>query len=110
MALADLDDPVRSGDATTLVCTVFNDGAAASGPLALAIDLPRGARLVGDSRSRVDDGRVYFDAVDVPAGRQQSFEISYRTAESGRVTAAASLSGAGLDGRIDRSCQTEFLP
>jgi hypothetical protein len=110
LALADLDDPVRSGDATTLVCTVFNDGTAASGPLSLAVDLPRGARLVGDSRTRVDDGRVYFDAVDVPAGRQQSFEISYRAAESGRATASATVSGANLDGRIDRSCQTEFLP
>ncbi len=110
LALADLDDPVRSGDATTLVCTVFNDGTAASGPLSLALDLPRGARLVGDSRTRVDDGRVYFDAVDVPAGRQQSFEISYRAAESGRATASASVSGANLDGRLDRSCQTEFLP
>jgi len=110
MGLADLDDPVRNGDATTLVCTVFNDGSAATGPLALVVDLPRGARLVGDSRSRVDDGRVYFDAVDVPAGRQQSFEISYRAAESGRSTASASLSGPGLDGRLDRSCQTDFLP
>jgi len=110
LAFADLDDPVRSGDATTLVCTVINDGAAASGPLALAIDLPRGARLVGDSRTRVDDGRVYFDAVDVPAGRQQSFEISYRAAEPGRATASATVSGATLDGRLDRSCQTEFLP
>lgn len=110
MVLADLDDPVRGGDATTLVCTVFNDGAASSGPLALVIDLPRGARLVGDSRSRVEDGRVSFDVVDVAAGRQQSFEVSYRAAEAGRSTASASLSGAGLDGRIDRSCQTEFLP
>jgi hypothetical protein len=110
VALADLDDPVRNGDATTLVCTVINDGAAASGPLSVAIDLPRGARLVGDSRSRVDDGRVYFDGVDIPAGRQQSFEISYRPAESGRATASVSLSGANLDGRLDRSCQTEFLP
>lgn len=110
VALADLDDPVRNGDATTLVCTVINDGTTASGPLSVAIDLPRGARLVGESRSRVDDGRVYFDGVDVPAGRQQSFEISYRPAESGRATASVSLSGANLDGRLDGSCRTEFLP
>ncbi|MFM9058337.1 MAG: hypothetical protein ACKOSQ_04325, partial [Planctomycetaceae bacterium] len=72
ITLADLDDPVRGGVATTLVCTVVNDGAAPSGPLSVVVDLPRGARLVGDSRSRVDGGRVSFDPVDVPAGRQQS--------------------------------------
>jgi hypothetical protein len=110
LTLADLDDPVRSGDATTIVCSVINDGAAASGPLSIAVDLPRGARLVGDSRTRVDDGRVYFDSIDVPAGRQQSFEITYKAAAAGRVTASATVSGSNLDGRIDRSCQTEFLP
>lgn len=110
LALADLDDPVRQGDPTTLVCTVCNDGATASGPLSIAIDLPRGARLVGDSRTRADGGRVYFDAVDVPAGRQQSVEVSYRAADPGRATASATLTGTGLDGRLERSCQTEFLP
>ena len=110
LALSDLEDPVRRGDATTLVCTVFNDGTAASGPLSIAIDLPRGARLVGDARARVDDGRVYFDAVDVPAGRQQSIEVSYRAADPGRATASATVTAAGLDGRLERSCQTEFLP
>ena len=28
----------------------------------------------------------------------------------GRPSSTATVSGAGLDGRIDRSCQTEFLP
>ena len=110
LSLADLDDPVRVGDATTLVCTIFNDGAAASGPLNLAVDLPSGARLVGDARVRVDDGRVLFDAIDVPAGRQQSFEITYKLPDSGRGTASASVSGSTLDGRLDRQCQTDFLP
>jgi hypothetical protein len=110
LSLADLDDPVRVGDATTLVCTIFNDGAAASGPLNLAVDLPRGARLVGDARVRVDDGRVLFDAIDVPPGRQQSFEITYKLPDSGRGTASASVSGSTLDGRLDRQCQTDFLP
>jgi hypothetical protein len=110
LSLADLDDPVRVGDATTLVCTIFNDGAAASGPLSLAVDLPRGARLVGDARVRVDDGRVLFDAIDVPPGRQQSFEITYKLPDSGRGTASASVSGSTLDGRLDRQCQTDFLP
>jgi hypothetical protein len=110
LSLADLDDPVRVGDATTLVCTIFNDGASASGPLNLAVDLPRGARLVGDARVRVDDGRVLFDAIDVPSGRQQSFEITYKLPDSGRGTASASVSGSTLDGRLDRQCQTDFLP
>jgi hypothetical protein len=110
LSLADLDDPVRVGDATTLVCTIFNDGAAASGPLNLAVDLPRGARLVGDARVRVDDGRVLFDAIDVPPGRQQAFEITYKLPDSGRGTASASVSGSTLDGRLDRQCQTDFLP
>jgi hypothetical protein len=109
LSLADLDDPVRIGDATTLVCTVGNDGAAPSGPLNLVIDLPRGARLVGDARVRVDDGRIFFDPVELPPGRQQSFEITYKSAEAGKATAGATLSGANLDGRLDRSCQTQFL-
>ena len=109
LALADLDDPVRVGDATTLVCTVFNDGSAPSGPLNLVVDLPRGARTVGDARVRIDDGRVFFDPIELAAGRQQSFEITYKAADAGRATAGATLSGAGLDGRLDRSCQTEFL-
>jgi len=110
LSLADLDDPVRVGDATTLVCTIFNDGGTASGPLNLAVDLPRGARLVGDARVRVDDGRVLFDAIDVPPGRQQSFEITYKLSDSGRGTASATVSGSNLDGRLDRQCQTDFLP
>lgn len=109
LSLADLDDPVVLGDATTLVCTVFNDGSTASGPLSLAIDLPQGARLVGDSRTRVDGGRIFFDGVDVPAGSQRSFEIAYTLSAAGRGIARASLSGTGLDGRIDRSCETVFL-
>jgi hypothetical protein len=109
LLLADLDDPVRVGDATTLVCTVFNDGPAPSGPLNLVVDLPRGARMVGDARVRVDDGRVLFDPIDLGPGRQQSFEITYKLQEPGKATAGATVSGANLDGRLDRSCQTEFF-
>lgn len=109
LSLADLDDPVRLGDATTLVCTVTNDGATPSGVLNLVVDLPPGSRLVGDARVRVDDGRVLFDAIDIPPGRHQSFQLTYTRAESGRGTAVATLSGTTLDGRLDRSCQTEFL-
>jgi hypothetical protein len=57
----------------------------------------------------VEDGRVMFDAFDLAPGRQQSFEVSYTLSEGGRATAQATISGAGLDGRLDRSCQTEFL-
>jgi len=109
LVLADLDDPVVTGDATTLVCRVFNDGGAASGPLDLVIDLPRGARLSGDGRLRVDDGRVHLDSVEVPAGGQRSFEIAYTLATAGSGTARASLSGPLLDGRLERSCDTRFL-
>lgn len=109
LSLADLDDPVLLGDATTLVCTVFNDGSAPSGPLNVVVDLPQGARLVGDARIRVDSGRVYLDAVDVPAGSQRSFEIAYTLPAAGRGTARASLSGSQLDGSLDRSCETLFF-
>jgi hypothetical protein len=109
LSLADLDDPVRPGAATTLVCTAANDGDAPSGLLNLVIDLPRGARLVGDARVRVDDGRVFFDAFELAPGRQQSFEVSYTLPEGGRASAQATISGSALDGRLDRSCPTEFL-
>lgn len=109
LSLSDLDDPVQLGATTTLVCTVFNDGATSSGPMSLAIDLPRGARLVGDSRVRVDDGRVLFDAIDLPPGRQQSVEISYRMPQPGRASAVATLSSPNLDGRLERVCQTDFF-
>jgi hypothetical protein len=109
LSLADLDDPVVLGDATTLVCSVMNDGDAPSGPLNIVVDLPPGARLVGDARVRVDDGRVFLDAVEVPAGGRRSFEIAYTLAAAGRGTARATLSGDTLDGRLDRSCETEFL-
>lgn len=109
LSLADLDDPVVLGDATTLVCSVMNDGDAPSGPLNIVVDLPPGARLVGDARVRVDDGRVFLDAVEVPAGGRRSFEIAYTLAAAGRGTARATLSGDALEGRLDRSCETEFL-
>jgi hypothetical protein len=109
LSLADLDDPVRLGDATTLVCTVSNDGDTASGPLDITVDLPQGARLVGDARVRVDGGRVLFDTIDVPPRTFQVFQIAYTLLEAGRGTATATLSGTNLDGRLERSCQTDFL-
>ena len=109
LSLADLDDPVRLGDATTLVCTVSNDGDSPSGPLDVLVDLPQGARLVGDARVRVDGGRVMFDTIDVPPRSFQVFQIAYTLLEAGRGTATATLAGANLDGRLERSCQTDFL-
>lgn len=109
LSLADLDDPVVLGDATTLVCSVFNDGSGPSGPLNVVVDLPQGARLMGDSRMRVDNGRIFLDAIELPPGGQRSFEIAYTLPTPGRGTARASLSGTALDGRLDRSCETVFL-
>jgi hypothetical protein len=109
LSLADLDDPVRLGDATTLVCTVANDSDTPSGPLTITLDLPQNARLVGDARVRVDGGRVMFDTIEVLPGQQQAFQITYRLSDPGRATAMATLTGPNLDGRLDRSCQTDFL-
>jgi hypothetical protein len=109
LSLADLDDPVVLGDATTLVCSVFNDGSTASGPLNIVVDLPQGARLVGDYPMRVDNGRILLDPVELPPGGQRSFEIAYTLPSAGRGTARASLSGSALDGRLDCTCETVFL-
>jgi hypothetical protein len=113
LTLADLDDPVRSGDATTLVATVSNGGTLPSGPLDVVVMLPEGARMVGDpipTRVRVESSRVKFDSVaSIPPGGRQSFEVSYRLASSGNGTASAVLSGGELDGSLERTCQTTFL-
>jgi hypothetical protein len=113
LTLADLDDPVRSGDATPLVCTVSNGGTLPSGPLDVVVLLPEGARMVGDpipSRVRVESSRVNFGSVaSLPPGGRQAFEVSYRLASSGTGTASAILSGGELDGSLERNCQTTFL-
>jgi len=113
VSLADLDDPVQSGDATTLVCTVTNGGTDASGRLDLVVLLPDGARLVGDpipSRVRVENARVSFESVSsIPPGGRQTFELAYRLSGAGTGKAAAILTGSNLDGSIERGCQTTFL-
>jgi hypothetical protein len=113
LTLADLDDPVRQGDATTLVCTVTNGGTLPSGPLDVVVMLPEGARMVGDpipARVRVESSRVNFGSVaSIPPGGRQAFEVSYRLASSGTGTASAILSGGELDGSLERNCQTTFL-
>lgn len=113
MSLADLDDPVRPGDATTLVCTVSNTGTEPTGRLDLIVILPDQARLDSDrsaSRVRIDDARVSFDPIQpIPPGGQRSFEITYRLSAGGTGRASAILSSADLDGTVERTCQTSFL-
>lgn len=113
LSLADLDDPVRVGGATTLVCTVSNGGTAASGRLDLVLVLPDQARIVGDpspARVRVEDARVSFESIQgIPPGGQQTFEITYRLPAGGVGKATAILTGAELDGSLERGCQTTFL-
>ncbi|MCE9630820.1 MAG: hypothetical protein K8S94_08940 [Planctomycetia bacterium] len=113
LSLADLDDPVRPGDSTTLVCTVTNGGTEPTGRLDLLILLPDQARLDSDrtvARVRIDDSRVSFDPIQaIPPGGQRSFEITYRLPSGGTGRASAILSSAELDGTVERSCQTSFL-
>ncbi len=113
LTFADLDDPVRSGDATTLVCTLTNGGTDASGRLDVVVLLPDGARLVGDpvpSRVRVESSRVTFESVSsIPAGGRQAFELAYRLPSPGTGRASAIVTGSDLDGSLERTCQTTFL-
>lgn len=113
MSLADLDDPVRPGDATTLVCTVTNAGTEPTGRLDLAVSLPDQARIDSDrstARVRIDDAKVSFDAIQpIPPGGQRAFEITYRLPTGGTGRAAAVLSSPDLDGTVERTCQTSFL-
>ena len=112
--LADLDDPVRAGGGTTLICTVLNRGDKSSGPLKLVIRLPEHARLVGNpmpSRVRIDGSEITFDGIDrLAAGGRSTFELIYRlpAGESGEAT--ASLGGENLDGNLEAACKTTFLP
>ncbi|MFM8735760.1 MAG: hypothetical protein ACKOC8_11260 [Pirellulales bacterium] len=113
MSLADLDDPVRPGDTTTLVCTVTNGGTEPTGRLDLVVLLPDQARLDSDrtaSRVRIDDSRVSFDPIQpIPPGGQRSFEVTYRLPIGGTGRASAILSSTDLDGTIEKTCQTSFL-
>lgn len=112
LSLADLDDPVASGDATTLVCTVTNGGTQPSGRLDVVLLLPEGARLVGDpipSRVRVDSARVSFDSIaSIPPGGRQAFELTYRLPMAGVGKASAVVTGSELEGSLERTCQTTF--
>ena len=114
LTLADLDDPVRVGSGTTLVCTILNRGDLPTGPLKLVIRLPDQARLVGNpmpSRVRIDGNEITFDGIEsLASGGRSTFELVYRmpAGESGEAT--ASVSGDKLDGSLETSCKTTFLP
>ena len=120
LTLADLDDPVRPGGMTTLVCTVANNGPGATaagvaspGRIDLVVVLPDQARLVGDpipSRVRIDGSTVTFDSIQgIPPGGQSTFELSYRMPTGGTGRASAILTGSELDGSLETSCTTTFL-
>jgi len=113
VTLADCDDPVLVGQPTTLICTVVNGGAAASGKLDLTVILPERAALVGEpspSRVRIDGANVSFDAIpSIPPGGQATFELAYRLSGSGSGKATAIVTGAELEGSLESACQTTFL-
>jgi len=112
LSLADLDDPVQIGGATSLVCTVTNNGTAPSGRLDLVIVLPDQARIVGDpspSRVRIDGANVGFDSISsLPPGGHATFEVSYRVPVAGSARATAIVTGAELDGSLESTCTTLF--
>jgi hypothetical protein len=112
VSLADLDDPVSPGGATTLICTVSNTGISPSGRLDLAITIPDQARLVGDprpSRVRIDGPTISFDSVgSIPPGGHASFELAYRMPSGGTGRATAMVTGDELDGGAEGSCATTF--
>ncbi len=113
VSLADLDDPVSLGGATTLICTVTNAGISPSGRLDLAITIPDQARIVGDprpSRVRIDGPTIAFDSVSsIPPGGHASFELAYRMPAGGTGRATATLTGDELDGAAEASCATTFM-
>ena len=116
ITLADTADPVQPGGATTVVCTVTNDGNAPTGRVKVVLELPQEAQVVGDpSPTRVAiEGRVLsFDGIGpIPPGGRVRCEAAYRlpSGSSGaRAVTRATLSGDGLDGRAETDCTTTFL-
>lgn len=113
LSIADLDDPVEVGGATTIVCTVSNNGTAPSGRLDLVVALPDQARLVGDprpSRVRIDGSTIAFDSIQtIPPGGLETFEMSYRVSSPSTARATAILTGSDLDGSLESACATSFL-
>ena len=112
VSLADLDDPVAIGGATTLVCTVANGGSGPTGRLDVVIVLPDQARLVGDpspSRVRIDGATLSFDGISsIPPGGHATFEVTYRLTGGGSAKATAIVTGSDLDGSLEGHCVTTF--
>lgn len=112
VSLADLDDPVTVGGATTLVCTVSNGGISPTGRLDVVMVLPDQARLVGDpspSRVRIDGSTLSFDGVtSIPPGGHLTFEVTYRMPPGGVGKATAVVTGSDLDGSMETTCHTTF--
>lgn len=112
LTLADLDDPVQIGGATSLVCTVTNNGTAPTGRLDLVIVLPDQSRIVGDpspSRVRIDGANVGFDSIaSLPPGGHATFEVAYRVPVAGNARATAIVTGSELDGSLESICTTSF--
>jgi len=113
VSVADCDDPVQAGGATTLVCTVSNGGVSPSGRLDVVVILPEQGRLVGDptpSRVRIEGPNVTFDPLaSLPPGGHAVFELTYRLPVGGVGKATAIVSGAEIDGSMESSCATTFL-
>ncbi len=116
LSVADCADPVQVGGSTTVVCTVTNNGGAASGRLRVVLSIPEEARLVGDptpSKVSIEGRTLTFDGIgSIPPGGRATFEATYRLpagAPASRATAVASLSGEQLDGRVESECTTTFL-
>jgi len=113
LTLADCDDPVLVGHATTLICTIVNTGGTSTGRLDLTVVLPERATLVGDpspSRVRIDGANLSFDSIaGIPPGGQSTVELAYRIPGSGVVKATAIMTGAELEGSLESNCQTTFL-
>ena len=63
------------------------------------------------SRVRIDGSEITFDGIEslAPGGRS-TFELIYRmpAGENGEATAA--VGGDKLDGTLETSCKTTFLP
>jgi len=112
LSLADLDDPVQIGGATSLVCTVTNNGTAPTGRLDLVIVLPDQARIIGEpapSRVRIDGANVGFDSIaSLPPGGHATFEVAYRVSVAGTTRATAIVTGSELDGSLESACTTSF--
>jgi hypothetical protein len=113
LSVADLDDPVQVGAATTVVCTVTNNGSTPSGRLDLVLVLPDQARVVGEptpSRVRIDGTTISFDSIgSLPPGGHATFEVSYRVPSASDAKATSILTGAELDGSLESTCTTSFF-